>query len=233
MSDNRIIEKVRKLLALANDNGASEGERDNAMRMAYAFLAKHNLTEDDLEIKEIRELITMIGFSQPWARSIAMSLAKLCFCNYYIVRGTKFKHNFVGKASNAVTAQLMTDYVVRSVQREAGKLMRAGNFSNTWHGSFCKGAAAEIALKSVAMRKSQEQDNSTAPGTGLVIVALYKSEAEANATFIKEQMGINLTTSKGRSQTYTRDGFNAGAAFGKTVNLSRQVGGNETQLRLR
>jgi len=31
------------MLRLANDAGASEGERHNAMRMAHATLAKHNL----------------------------------------------------------------------------------------------------------------------------------------------------------------------------------------------
>lgn len=35
---NPIVEKVRKLLNLANDESASEGERDNALRMAHAFL---------------------------------------------------------------------------------------------------------------------------------------------------------------------------------------------------
>ena len=40
---NPIIEKIKKLLALAADSGATEGERDNAIRMAHGLLAKHNL----------------------------------------------------------------------------------------------------------------------------------------------------------------------------------------------
>lgn len=39
----RILSRVRKMLRLANDAGATEGKRDNAMRMAHATLAKYNL----------------------------------------------------------------------------------------------------------------------------------------------------------------------------------------------
>ena len=35
MTTNPIIEKIKKLLALADNSGATEGERDNALRMAF------------------------------------------------------------------------------------------------------------------------------------------------------------------------------------------------------
>lgn len=41
----RVLARVRKMMALANDDAAaSDGERDNALRMAHATLLKHNLT---------------------------------------------------------------------------------------------------------------------------------------------------------------------------------------------
>ena len=39
----RALARVRKMLALANDAAATEGERENALRMAHATLAKYNL----------------------------------------------------------------------------------------------------------------------------------------------------------------------------------------------
>lgn len=36
---SRILQRVRKMMALANDKAASDGERENAMRMAHATLA--------------------------------------------------------------------------------------------------------------------------------------------------------------------------------------------------
>lgn len=50
---NPILEKVKKLLALAGNAGATEGERDNALRMAHGLLAKHNLDMADLVSKKV------------------------------------------------------------------------------------------------------------------------------------------------------------------------------------
>lgn len=45
----KILGRIRKMLALANNEGASEGERDNALRMAHATLAKYNLDMAEVE----------------------------------------------------------------------------------------------------------------------------------------------------------------------------------------
>lgn len=48
MSNERIIERVRKLLALAGDDGATDGEIQNAMQHAQRLMGEHHLTEQDL-----------------------------------------------------------------------------------------------------------------------------------------------------------------------------------------
>lgn len=48
MSNDRIAAKVRKLLAIAGDEGASDAEIQNAMNHAHRIMDKHHLTEDDL-----------------------------------------------------------------------------------------------------------------------------------------------------------------------------------------
>jgi hypothetical protein len=52
-----VLERVRKLLALGTNAGATEGERDNAMRMAHALLAKYNLdmAQVQMETGEVSE----------------------------------------------------------------------------------------------------------------------------------------------------------------------------------
>jgi len=42
--NSKIIEKIQKLLALGSCTGATDGERDNALRMAHGLLLKHNLS---------------------------------------------------------------------------------------------------------------------------------------------------------------------------------------------
>lgn len=48
---DKIINRVKKMMALANDPAASDGERENALRMSYAILAKYNLDMTDVEGK--------------------------------------------------------------------------------------------------------------------------------------------------------------------------------------
>lgn len=68
--EDKIINRIKKMLALANDAAAAEGERDNAMRMAYNLLAKHNLTMATVEGPtngEKREQNAAQFYGRPWA----------------------------------------------------------------------------------------------------------------------------------------------------------------------
>ena len=50
-SKDWVLERIKKLMALANDGGATEGERDNAMRMAsnagYTCMMSHRSGETE------------------------------------------------------------------------------------------------------------------------------------------------------------------------------------------
>ena len=231
-STEEIIVKIKKMMALANDAGASEGERDNAMRMAYNIMAKYNLDEDDLDEKEIRQILEYAGRTAPWARRIANSLAGMFFCNYYTQRGGDAAvHKFVGKPANAMTASLMTEYVIKSIRSEAGKTARKNGYPSSWKTSFYKGAASTIVARCSEMIKTQKEEMTKTTGTGLVLASFYDAEKVANDAFIAE-MGIRLRSKMSSEQRPGAAGFNAGKEFGNGINLNRQVGGGASQLRL-
>ena len=70
-----ITRKIRALIATANDDGASENERETALRMVQGMLVKHNLEMADVfEVKEGREDLENIQFGTPWACSIAHNI---------------------------------------------------------------------------------------------------------------------------------------------------------------
>lgn len=48
-STDKIKDRIRKLLNLANDSAAFEGEIDNALRFARKLMLAHNVTEKDLQ----------------------------------------------------------------------------------------------------------------------------------------------------------------------------------------
>ena len=81
--EQKIIDKIRKMFALANNAGATKGESDNAMRMANKLLEKHNLSMMDLEVQEDIDSSVIFAKPEPWVRIVVNSVARLYSCSYY------------------------------------------------------------------------------------------------------------------------------------------------------
>ena len=238
MSDNqeKIIERVKKMMALANCSGATEGERDNALRMAYNLLAKHNLDmaqvdAHTIERDEPRESQQAKFVVYPWARSIASLVGSLFFCNYYFQRsynGKQATHTFVGKASNSTTASYLADFVVRSVTREGARLY--GSIISPEGRSFAVGVVHKLKERIAEIKATHDKQEGTS--TALALVNLDKSEREANALWLKEQ-GVILATKVSHTKGVgDRDAYAAGRDFGGRVSLSPQVGGGASRTKL-
>lgn len=227
VSEDRIIDRIKKMLTLANDQAATEGERDNALRMAYATMAKHNIDMGRVESHgaEKRMNFDNAGWSMIWACHIHNIIADLFFCKYYRgrkINGTKLEHHFVGKESNAVTAAYMATFVVTSILKEGR--------SNGWHNlssemrSFGLGAVNKLAERVREIKRSEEQkQESSSAGTALVLASVYKTERDANLAFLKDECGINLKPGgRGRGAS-NEQAFRQGQDFGGRINLNAQV----------
>lgn len=78
-----IVEKIQKLFALANDPAASEGERDNALRMAGALMAKYNIDQAAVHAKAgTKAKITQVEAEadKTWHGWISWGVAHLMGC---------------------------------------------------------------------------------------------------------------------------------------------------------
>ncbi len=232
----RALERVRKMLALANDAGASEGERDNALRMAHATLAKHNLSLVDVDNRTGSEKRVDLGLETlcwPWMRTTAHGVAELFFCKYFFVRTRKnyVKHYFVGRLSNATTASELSQYVIDSIAKEAVRAKRDAVYAGPdFVVSFCKGAAHKVNLRCTELRAEAERASQMAPtvsatGTSLVLASVYKTELAANSNYLKDVLKVKLKSSSSRERSSSSDAYYRGAAFGASVSLNRQVSG--------
>lgn len=225
----KVLAKVRKMVALANNDAASAGERDNALRMSHALLAKHNLDMSALsqaEADDGRCDVAIKSRSRPWRRHVAHGLAEMLFCKYFFTRrGNYDTHYFIGRKDNVAVAQYMLEYLMESVSKEARA--RYGNDAGR-RSAFQKGATAEIwtrcnRLKEEAMAKDAPE---AAPGTALVLASLYQTEADANAKYLADQMKVKLVSGKNRERsTGEYAAYSNGRDYGSTVSLNRQVGG--------
>lgn len=226
MAEERVIEKIRKLLALANNDGATEGERDNALRMAHNLLAKHNLSMSALEEpEEERQRVNEEFYGRPWAATVAQAVAKLFFCKYYVAKSHRknmVHHFFVGKESNSITALEMSKYLVASIKKEAARQMRARGETIAWRRSFATGAANRIQQRVWDIQQATKGQK-TSTGTGLILADVYEMELEANEAWLKER-GTELVTSKSRGKE-PGSGYHEGSTYGNGLGLQPQVGG--------
>lgn len=88
-----ILEKVRKLLALANDASASEGEIENALMFAQKLMLKHSIEQSEVEMSVNDVNYTDIpnpfvyGESKSYAGSLLGIIARSNACRM-IIRGS-------------------------------------------------------------------------------------------------------------------------------------------------
>lgn len=236
----RILERVRKMMRLANDAAATDGERDNALRMAHATLAKYNLSMAQAEVSGEKgvEARTDGAFSlreYAWMRSVAMSVAELFFCSFFFVP-YKPKHAnycFVGSEANVFTAVEMAQYVIGSINREATKQAVAVGETprGTYWRDFCKGAMIRVSrrckelIADAAKQKAEPSSSvATAPGTAIVLASVYQQELKLNLAYIQETVG-KLKTRTSNQRRATTAGFSEGYEFGGGIGLQKQVGG--------
>lgn len=229
MNETRIIERIKKMLALANDLSATEGERDNALRMAYATMAKYNIDEAALDASQKHDArinFESQSFSWRWARQVNMIIGRLFFCKYYSgrnINGTQCMHHFIGKESNAMTAAVMADWIVKSILKEARGIYK----QNTSPGarSFALGAMEILSTRVDEIITKAEAANAGEPGTGLALINIRKAETEANEAFVNDS-GVKLKTGVRRSSNIKTSAYNAGKEYGHSINLSPQLGGS-------
>src|SRR3954465_6436596 len=230
-TEEKILVKVRKMLELANNEAATEAERDNALQMAHDLLAKYELDMEDVPLtlrdaEDPRVHLMMDGWNAPYAKSIRDSVAKLFRCKYYFgrkINGTRGEHHFVGRESAATTAMYMSDWIIKTLIREADRLYK--HRLTPPARSFCVGAANRLYHRIDQIVAASQRDI-TNTASARVLYDIAKREAEANLVFIQE-MGTKLLKSKTRRTTVRTEAFERGKAYADTINLTTQIHANK------
>jgi hypothetical protein len=220
----KALDKIKKLLAIANDDRGNENERETALRQAYSLMAKHNVEMADIEAHGAKPSEPRINFendswSWTWAQQTAQVVAELFFCKYYTsykINGTKCRHHFIGLESNAMTAAVMSDWIINSVLKEGRKMYKENTAPGTR--AFAIGAMHKLHTRVQEIIKQTQAD--ATPGTALVLANLYTTEADAN----NKLLPADLRTRKARQAKVEGNAYARGQAFGASINLDKQVG---------
>ncbi len=226
--DNKILDKLQKMLALGKCMGTTEHERDTAMKMAYKLMVAHNLTEDDVNkhsAPEVRDRYEAAGWAMVWARDATQVIADLFFCKYAYnakkINATKTMHYFYGKESNAKTAIYMADFIVSSILKEGRK--RFGDNLCAGTRSFATGCVVTLSRRVRKLKEEaieEQQAGTYTGGTELMLVDLYAMEEASNAllmTDVKE-------AKERKSAPVQGDAYHAGREFAKDLSLNMGIG---------
>ena len=240
MDKQKVIDLVQKMLNLARDKGASQGERDNAMSAVHKYLAKYNLdlaTVEGTQSQSARKKEESDGgprthhihqfFGRPWAVCAAGAVAELCFCMYLYASARQSKdcrHYFVGRTANAVTAAYLAEFVAKSIHTEGRKRQRQEGHDNPWFLSFAWGAALEVQKRVKILKDSSANQRQSGSGKELVLASVYDNERTENQKY--KQVAFPRTRVMGvrGKGIRNKEGYESGSEYGKTINLDRQLG---------
>jgi len=162
MSDS-IKAKIAKLLQMTAERGCTEAEASVAMEKAQKLLLEHNLTEVDVlgastENKDHRE-DDFLAYA--WAKKVCCSIAKLYDCSYHERRSGRRNHfhsTFKGRQSNAETAKLIAQFVVRAILKLSRQAQKDAEGDNRYATDFQHGCADRVCVKALELWREANKE---------------------------------------------------------------------------
>jgi len=213
--------KVRKLLALASDGGATDNERAVAMKKAQALIEEHNIvlgeegSADD--IKVTKGDILRGRYHLAYHRILGGHVALLYDCKHIIWDGGRGGMSFWGMSYQVEAAEETFLWIVAQVEdlyRQAlkafdGKLTKAQRAE--LRGSFKDACAARVAhrIRLIIEDRSKARDS-----RALVVVNTIAEKLAEEASGLRKSKAISI-----------REGFGTGAGWnaGDLVRIQREV----------
>jgi hypothetical protein len=221
-----ILNRVKKLLALTIDRGATPEEAASASAKAQALLFEHNLSMAQVDTHELGDPIEQIenidvtmqanNRTIGWKKALLYSVARHNFCSGVYTPGTTIMH-VIGKRSNVQ----VVEYLAASIGQEIERLSKAAAASllsgkAAFISSFCNGAVSTI----VERLKEQKRVNESASVACTALVVQSKGELDkAIKGFYPHLSHRRRSYSIGNSS-----GYAAGQSAGRSIGIHAGIG---------
>lgn len=224
MPSQTIIERIAKLLALADDTrGGSKAERELAMQRAQELMLKHNIAQSEIHGKSAEGDIgdtgeRIEGSMSEWKVALILQVGHQCFVDgYYTARGRfAWDVTTVGRTDNLAFVKTLCGHLIPWLEQEAkvafkeakeelGAAVKPRSFKR----AFFNSATHEITSRLLQLRTS------TLGSTGTDLV---RNETAANKRYIERVVG---PLRQRRSRGFTSGaGHVAGADAGRRADLT-------------
>lgn len=205
-----ILNKVRKMMNLAHGEGASEGEIENALRMARKLMTEYGITEEQLNVnvENTTEITDEIGAQrcgfQQWEQSLAGVIGNICDVGTYRKRRPSMMDIcFYGFKHDVAVAREVYATMLVSVKLLAR--MRCGKGWTSSHRSYADGFVAGLQAKAYDMKRQATQENAIILRKDIIVSKWAQEHLNLRvkkARAIKKAMDFTAYD-KGRSDGYS------------------------------
>lgn len=235
MNDERIRDRIRKILALANDAGATSDESANAMEMAMRLMAQAGVTSEELKATAVNdtegELVHADVDSAAYKWQVILAGAAADLYGAFVTIQRKFYNgswtkviNFHGSDDVVDAAQQTYRWFWKQIRASYKEYLKASgkNASMATRQAFQVSAALEVRrrVRKLLDTTTIERGN----GTALVVVEHTKSIAKRNQERFEEELGHTIKA--GRSTKLSVGdwaAYGAGNQAGANVQLQTTI----------
>jgi len=208
-----IIEKIRKLMALGNS--PNENEASLAMQKVQEILAKYNLSMAEVDAHSIKDNGNIVDDAPRkketlnknamyhYQRTLMAKIAQVHYCLHFVYEkkdwsGKRVKvkkyHVLVGKEVNVVSAQLMFDYLNKTIEKLANEIypnpLNLSKSAMSWKEG-CSHRLQErlqerkVEADRIQAEKAKEYNQTHHNGTGLMLLTdVRQNEYDLNQDFM-------------------------------------------------
>jgi len=213
---DRLLDRARKLYAMAQQSVASPHEAEIALRRCQSLMAKYGISEADLETSAFGNVEFTKGRTVPMHVKF-LAAAKLH--DVLFVTGRGGFAEFRGYEVDANVAHMTLDYLLDAVERALSARKRAGNFpaGRSAAYDYRVGFATEVSSRVEQLVAEREEEQQRAAGTGTALMVRKRE-------IVRRKCGQDLISSSFHEPgTIDTDARLAGQTDGAKVSLDQQV----------
>ncbi len=171
--DPRVIDKIRKLLAIASDKSVTESEASTFAAKAQTLMEQHNLSMASVEAaggssgddgKRVKDAADDKKHRTVyvWQRNLMKSIAELNFCHCALRFENRYRaspvfagYDLIGRSANVASTRVMFDYLTQAIDRLAREeaVVEGEHVFSKFACSFREGAAVRVVERLEAKRE--------------------------------------------------------------------------------
>lgn len=218
-----VIEKIRKLLALASNEGATPGEAANAMSIAAALMERYKVEQNDID-----GTLAKLEFDtadhqmkgDKWKFALANVIARSFNIKLLIVgSGANTRIRMYGTKTSIEAYKYLIDHMLNMVSDMAKRSCPKDVHGRVWNGGFGMGVTMTLHERVGAAHDRQLEASKVAHDAGHQAAIVLVRERDEVQNYYKDQTSNIKKSTMIDKRDYHRDAVRAGKAAGHTISL--------------